>query len=349
MKRTVGRVTGVGRFVGSAPVEMARAGWDVRLICARDQWTADSPLSALNQTILPWNARTLEWGGALLGRPCVDEHAAGADWLWNPADSFVAVKNVRVAVTAHTGDWLEDDLPWSHEPRYARLRCRWNLYYRAVRRRRARILAVSEFLRGRLLERLNLPAEEVRVVGHGVESAFFSAPECPTPEHIQRHVPYVLIAGGLSSYKGGDRALAVATKMPDRTFVALGDEPPAGPIPPNVICLGYVSVHEHLPAWYAGALAVLVLSRYETFGLSAAEAMAAGVPVLVSSAGALPEVVADGGIVVQGDQPDEIVAELDNLTRHPEQRAALIARARTRAHEFRWSSTAYKIGSALGN
>jgi glycosyltransferase involved in cell wall biosynthesis len=194
---------------------------------------------------------------------------------------------------------------------------------------------------------LDLPPEDVRVVGHGVEDAFFSAPDVRLPEQVEQCQPYVLIAGGLSIYKGGDRALAVAAKMPDWKFVAVGDEEPAGPVPANVIRLGYVSLRDHLPAWYAGAQAVLVLSRYETFGLSAAEAMAAGVAAIVANAGALPEVVADGGIVVSGDRPDEIVEELNNLNRHPEQRAALITRARARAEDFRWSRMAHRIGTAL--
>lgn len=63
-------------------------------------------------------------------------------------------------------------------------------------------------------------------------------------------------------------------------------------------------VHEErLLDLYAGCTAVLVPSAYEGFGLPALEALAVGKPVLVSDAGALPEVVGEQGIVLPVDDP----------------------------------------------
>lgn len=347
--RTVGRVTGVGKFVARAPWQLARAGWDVRLLCAHDSSFDQSPLAGLPTIVAPWSARALEWGGALIGRPRVDSWVAGADWLWNPADSFVAARSVRLAVTAHTSDWLEPDLPWASERRYRRIRCRWRLYYRAVRRARARVLTVSDFLRGRLIDCLGLPPGEVRTVGHGVDAEFFAAADRSPPEAVRAAQPYVLIAGGLTRYKGGDRALAVADLLPQCSFVAIDDRPADRPLPGNVRSLGYCSVADGLADWYAGASAVLVLSRYETFGLCAAEALAAGTPVFVSAAGALPEVVADPRCIVNADDPGLVADRLRGVLANPAERVAMIAAGRARAEEYRWPQTARRIALALDN
>src|SRR5262249_35076333 len=152
---------------------------------------------------------------------------------WCPAESFVAVRGVRLAITAHTGDWLQRDLPWANELRYYRLRLRWRLFYWAVRKNGALVLTVSDFLRKRLIERIGLPEANVRVVGHGVEDVFFKAGDNPLPDEVRALQPYFLIAGGLSIYKGGDRAIAVTRLMPDITFVAVGDESPCCDVPPN--------------------------------------------------------------------------------------------------------------------
>jgi glycosyltransferase involved in cell wall biosynthesis len=56
-----------------------------------------------------------------------------------------------------------------------------------------------------------------------------------------------------------------------------------------------------LPALYADAAVFVLPSLEEGFGLSALEAMAYGTPVVVSDRGALPELVADAGLVVDAE------------------------------------------------
>jgi glycosyltransferase involved in cell wall biosynthesis len=73
------------------------------------------------------------------------------------------------------------------------------------------------------------------------------------------------------------------------------------------------------------ALVTLVPSRYETFGLTAAEAMLAGCPLVVSGAGALTELIEAGqnGLVARPGDADDLAEKVLTLLRDPQQAAAL--------------------------
>ena len=59
---------------------------------------------------------------------------------------------------------------------------------------------------------------------------------------------------------------------------------------------------------YADARVLVLPSLDEGFGLPALAAMSAGVPVIASRRGALPEVVADGGMLFDPEQPGALAS-----------------------------------------
>jgi glycosyltransferase involved in cell wall biosynthesis len=109
----------------------------------------------------------------------------------------------------------------------------------------------------------------------------------------------------------------------------------------NVRMLGAVSDEER-SSLLSHAVVQLMPSRFEGFGLAAAEAMAAGVPLIATSVGSLPEVVDAplGGILVPAENPEALATAADDLLSNPEKREALSASARESAKRFRWSSVA---------
>ena len=90
---------------------------------------------------------------------------------------------------------------------------------------------------------------------------------------------------------------------------------------------------EDLAAAYAAATIFAHPSTMETFGLTVAEAMAAGCPVVGVAAGSVPEVVGDAGVVVPPDDPVAFGSALAGLLANVDRRKELGARARARVLE----------------
>jgi glycosyltransferase involved in cell wall biosynthesis len=97
--------------------------------------------------------------------------------------------------------------------------------------------------------------------------------------------------------------------------------------------------HADVPAWLQRLDVYVAASRHESFGVAVVEAMACGVPVVVSDAGGLPEVVVAGesGLVVPRDDPAALAAALQNLIDDAplRQRLGQAGRARAKA-EYAW-------------
>jgi glycosyltransferase involved in cell wall biosynthesis len=85
-----------------------------------------------------------------------------------------------------------------------------------------------------------------------------------------------------------------------------------------------------LAAALAEADAFVLPSRHEGFGVTVLEAMTAGVPVVANDAGALPEVVGDGGLLVDAGDPYALADAVARVAGDAEQRGVLAAKAERR-------------------
>ncbi len=151
-----------------------------------------------------------------------------------------------------------------------------------------------------------------------------------------REVPKLVIAGALST----------ATNEVMREFLRAG-------LQTRVQFVGRVRDAE-LPAIYRGAALFCFPSRHEGFGLPPLEAMAAGVPVIVSDAGSLPEVVGQAGLVRPVDDVEAWADGIVEVLGQPTLRDSLVARGRARALRFDWVTAArrtlavYAAAAAMG-
>jgi glycosyltransferase involved in cell wall biosynthesis len=94
------------------------------------------------------------------------------------------------------------------------------------------------------------------------------------------------------------------------------------------------------------ATALLFPSMFEGFGAPVLEAMSRGCPVVASDVTALPEVVADAGILLPPDEPEEWSRVMLDLVANPERGRALSAAGLARVADYPWSRSADALRSA---
>lgn len=211
--------------------------------------------------------------------------------------------------------------------------------------RRARWISFSSRYTMELARPLLPPDTELVFVGAGVSDAFFDVE--------RREGEALLFFGRLDVFQKGLDTLieAFALLRSDRPGLML-DVAGRGKDADRVACmaetrgvadgvrmLGPVSDEERLRL-FAEARLALMPSRFEGFGMVAAEAMAAGVPLVASDAGSLPEVVAPpgGGVTVPADDPVALAAAAAELLDDHDRRAALSRSARESARRFSWDA-----------
>jgi glycosyltransferase involved in cell wall biosynthesis len=169
------------------------------------------------------------------------------------------------------------------------------------------VIVPSVFARERLRELgAPLPWERVHVIAPPVRLPLADHSASPKSESAQGEAQgYALVVSRLAPEKGVDVAID-ACRMADIPLVIAGEGPELQALRErggdrDVRFVGQVG-DEELAELRAGAAIALVPSRSaETFGLAAAEAMAAGLPVAASRVGALPELVDERGLVSAGD------------------------------------------------
>lgn len=106
---------------------------------------------------------------------------------------------------------------------------------------------------------------------------------------------------------------------------------------------------ESLPAVYACANLLVLPSLYEGFGLPPLEAMACGVPVVVSNTSSLPEVVGDAGLLIHPEQPDMLAEAIHRALTDSQWRENIIPKGIAQAKQFTWANSAKIAWSVYQN
>ena len=238
---------------------------------------------------------------------------------------------------------------------YSRSYVAWQrLVMPRIARRAAHVVTVSEFSRRELIDLLGVSPERVSVIAGGVDERFRPDADAPAAAAaLQVSGPYVLAVGSATARKNFAALELAARRLRARgiALVAAGgsrpqfraeDEEDAA----SVRQLGYVPDHL-LPGLYAGARALVLPSLYEGFGLVCLEAMAAGVPVVASNRGALPETCGDAALLVEPTDQEAIAAALEQVLDDEALRTRLRAAGLARAAELTWDRTASETHALL--
>lgn len=179
------------------------------------------------------------------------------------------------------------------------------------------IVCISEHERRIALQR-GLPAGRLQLVRNGVAAK--PAPrEGLEPDWVGSGARLMFV-GRFDHQKGLDVLLAAMRELETVAQCAVAGMPVLGDaavrLPPSVLALGWLSPGQ-LETAYQSADALVVPSRWEGFGLVAVEAMRAGLAVIASRTGGLPEIVADGqtGLLVEPGSSAALAAAVRSVSR----------------------------------
>ncbi|MGI8509233.1 MAG: glycosyltransferase family 4 protein [Gemmatimonadaceae bacterium] len=220
----------------------------------------------------------------------------------------------------------------------------WNRHYtQTVLGRVARaadaVTCVSQDTADDVLALLGVSQDRIHVVHNGVAAFWFDSTELLG----ESDPPYILFVGTPEPRKNLARLLRAVIQLRVRgrseRLVMVGGQGWGSDVLPadgSVTTTGRVTDAE-LRALYANAACVALPSLHEGFGLPALEAMAAGAPVVVSRAGALPEVCGSAAVYVD---PLDVTSIADGLEIALAGAAPSRERRVARARSFSWESAA---------
>lgn len=205
---------------------------------------------------------------------------------------FVRSRTAPLVITFH--NFVLDAFMRPYSSLAQRLHYRFDLKWwtnMALREARA-VTAVSRFTAGMVKRELGYPGN-VRVIYNGLDTALFTPRT--SPPSASRPLK-VLFSGNLTRRKGADLLARIAERVAPnvRILYTLGLRTRKQlAAHPRLECIGAVR-YEDMPALYRDVDMLLYPSVREGFGLSVAEAMACGLPVVATECSSLPELVEHG-------------------------------------------------------
>jgi glycosyltransferase involved in cell wall biosynthesis len=219
------------------------------------------------------------------------------------------------------------------------------------------VITVSEFSRNRIIDKLGVPPEKVKVIYHGIGKHFVPQDKevvIPVLRKYGIDAPYILYTGKFEPLKNLGRLLEAFQKVaafrdvrlvlagPENWFYnVIREKARHMNIEDKIICTGFVTDGE-LTALYSGAAVFAFPSLYEGFGLPLLEAMACGAPIVTSNVCSIPEVVSDAAVFADPYSPEDIADKIAGCLENEPLRSALIDKGIKQAQSFTWRETAFK-------
>lgn len=341
-RELLGDATGVGRYLG----ELLRR-WTARPDASRRRFVLYTP-EPLPQAFPKGTAelRIIGFGRGTWWEQTHLRRAIQSDKLdvfFAPAYTAPLGTNVPLAVTIH-------DISFVAHPEWFRagegLRRRW------LTRRAASMASViftdSEFSRSELEQHLRVDRAQIRVIPPGVTPR-----TAVVPDRAARD-PLVLFTGSLFNRRHlPDLIAAFARATPDlphARLVIVGDDrtwprqdlgavAAEHGVTARTSFLSYIS-DDALADLYSRASVFVFLSEYEGFGLTPLEALAAGVPPVVTDTPVAREVYADAAVFVKRDDIAGAAAAIRRLLTDPASAELVVARAPDVLHRYSWEISA---------
>ena len=225
-------------------------------------------------------------------------------------------------------------------------------------RRARKVITVSEFSAGELMELYGVPRERIAVIPNGVSEDFVPSRDEAAMAVVRKRLGltsdrYILFVGGADPRKNHrvflEASSRVRDRLEDRQLLLVGS--PTHPFGSyeetaksfglwgRVRCPGRVSI-EDLRILYSHADLFVFPSLYEGFGMPVLEAMACGAPVVTAKTTALGEVAGDAALVFDPTDPEELGKLIAAVLEDASLRSALRAKGFERVKRYTWDKAA---------
>jgi len=376
-----GNTRGYGRFTRELVEAMVAEGRNHQFVCFLDELSAAGfALKASNlTTVIVDQGTPLTLATASTGRRTVPDmlrftaavRRTGLDAFLSPSvyGYFPLPPGLPTVVTVH--DALAKRFPKYSLPTW-KDRWSWRGKVRLALMQADLFLTVSDYAAREVSAHLGVPADRLRVTLEGVSQVFRpSRSELEVQAAAERaRIPvgasWLTYVGGFGSYKNVDaivRAHAeVVRRMADRRLmlVLIGQHDNGSHT--DVSAIREVARRcgtDHLLRWvgflpdtevrhlHCGALALILPSVSEGFGLPAVEAARCGTPVIATTESPLPELLKGGGLFVPPGDVDALTAAIESIVGDDEARRAMGRQALERASALSWTHAARVALAAL--
>jgi glycosyltransferase involved in cell wall biosynthesis len=311
--------TGVGNYILGALKGMLATGGEHQLVAfgpvsIRGRATLDAALEGLaleRRTVTVPFAHAVRRLWSAIGRPATERFVDAfdvlhfTDWLQPPQRAGVRATMIHDLGPLHFPERLH--------PRTVRMHTA-----NAEAARRCQVVFTnSEYTANDIVATLGIPSERLRVAYPGVDEHF-----SPDGARHDAGRPYVFTTATDDWRKNGATVRAAAPDFDGLNLLSMGD-------------LGYVDAGNLAPL-YRGASVFVYPSLFEGFGIPVIEAMACGVPCVVSSHPSLDEASGNAAIRVAPEDPLAIANGVrEALTRRDE----LVPLGLAHASRFTWLET----------
>lgn len=213
----------------------------------------------------------------------------------------------------------------------------------------------SATIAAEVVEEFGVTPDRVRAVPHGIPGNHCSPLSAPSePEQP----PYILALGTVEPRKDFPTLVrafdSVAATHADVRLVIAGPPAWGASALDEAIAVAHHSDRIERRGWVSddertrllrGASIFAFPSIYEGFGLPPLEAMAEGVPVVATAAGAVPEVVGTAALLVDIGDVDELSGALTTVLDDEEERARLVKAGSDRIRDFTWERCAQGLAA----
>jgi glycosyltransferase involved in cell wall biosynthesis len=242
------------------------------------------------------------------------------------------------------------DLAFEKFPQYFKPKDLYQLKYwtRYSVKQAKKIITISQYSKKDIMEIYRVPENKIVVAYPGYDKDRFNS----KVKKNTKYGNYFLFLGTLQPRKNIERLIkAFSLLKTDCKLVITGmiNEGRGGwmndniKASKNIILTGYLPDAE-IPGLYAGAKAYILPSLYEGFGIPAIEAMACGIPVIVSKASCLPEICGNAAFYI--DDPYEVDSIRSALEKVDTSKVKL---GLEWVKRYNWEETCSKINTALNS